>query len=792
MHKIKTNLYDVTQKASFIPNVDTPSFDVTLPKKRVCVTCKDSVTTDSVYDLLTLPDKGEGALSGSIPCVHEHDDIPNIMEFELSAEQINALKKINGVVRVTNSNLPRKHRYTKVNSEITPAIADSRYNSVTSVAPHSLYYGQECELSYIDDNTTLGTLVSLSSIDCSNVDIIIWDSGVDASHYEFSNPIAGHNGRVKQFDWTQLKTDTNTPIVSAIPLMYYQDKEGHGTACASLAAGNKCGFAKNASIFLIKDQNLVGPNDKGFTGTQCLQLVLAFLKAKANNQYGLNKLRPTIISCSWGPVGPNFSTIMQSLDLETYKFASTFGYGFTSGLQPASLPAGDDVLDAYFREYLNLGAHVVVAANDSNAFESNELPSLVQGTEISGDTIVGGGNLFSDINRGSAAKIKIVEYYVAIRDTTNNTTTYTLDFSVASANIINFLKANNNTFKVKSGTNILQYTALGIYEHNYTYGSPNIGITDVTVGGNINYVKSNYPLIKVGDVTPIGNIAPNNTASGLYWSANQAYTAYWLLSNTKFTDFGLVGPLTAGNLPDSFPSPLSAIRTDSVCYTSPRGPFFTKTCYSGFGPDLDIYAPGNATWAAKSNQIASSSNWRAKDPINGASLPIVTVEASTSYQFFNGTSAATPIVAGILGTILADNPGFTNKQARDYLLKTGVHGGIMSTVPNYRLVTDYKGSSQHVPASIWQDASIDAFPNNTIDDPNLISFLYYLGKPYNMTNNLTNLLFFTRFFNSSNLIAQAFPLRKVILNNDLDNLTINSLPFTKTDLTLQYSTSATI
>jgi len=277
MHNYKLNSHNINHPVSLIEDA-APIPAHIHAVKNVCVTCINDVAIEGVYDLLTNPARGEGVLSGSITCVNKHDAIPNIMEFSLTNEQIEAVKKIEGVARVSDSIIPRRHRFTKIDSNITPAIAQSSYNTTTNVAPHSIYYGQESKLSFIDQSDILGRSVSLSSIDCSNVDVIIWDSGVDASHADLTNTVTG-SALVVQFDWSQLTDDTNFPIVEAVPSNYYTDKEGHGTACASLVAGKRCGFAKNAKIYSIKDQDFVGRNDNGFTYTQCLQLVLAFLNA---------------------------------------------------------------------------------------------------------------------------------------------------------------------------------------------------------------------------------------------------------------------------------------------------------------------------------------------------------------------------------------------------------------------------------------------------------------------------------------------------------------------------------
>ena len=106
------------------------------------------------------------------------------------------------------------------------------------------------------------------------VDIYICDSGVHTNHVEFG-------GRVTQV--YQVNNQT------------YGDVFGHGTACASVAAGAKIGFAKNSSIFAI--QALENTANGGGTMSN---IASAFnsLVTHYNGRASLN--RPAVLNASFG------------------------------------------------------------------------------------------------------------------------------------------------------------------------------------------------------------------------------------------------------------------------------------------------------------------------------------------------------------------------------------------------------------------------------------------------------------------------------------------------------------
>ena len=134
------------------------------------------------------------------------------------------------------------------------------------------------------------------------VDIFIIDTGVQGDHPDFND--AYGNSRIQKIDWTPYVEETGFFSGAAEqirrnnfrPENYYIEDEGfHGTQCASISAGLRYGWAKNAHIYSCKakigDFNFNHPT----TGTW-LSLIKDFVETRKSQ--GIN--RQVVINCSFG------------------------------------------------------------------------------------------------------------------------------------------------------------------------------------------------------------------------------------------------------------------------------------------------------------------------------------------------------------------------------------------------------------------------------------------------------------------------------------------------------------
>ncbi len=130
----------------------------------------------------------------------------------------------------------------------------------------------------------------------ANVDIIIMDTGLDAAHPEFEYQDGG--SRVKKINWLDVykennPTSTTYDNFSAFfePENYYIDNlKSHGTSVASIAAGKRYGFAKNANIYLARTTESYWA---ALSHVDWFNTILYWHRNKTTTN-------PTVVNASWG------------------------------------------------------------------------------------------------------------------------------------------------------------------------------------------------------------------------------------------------------------------------------------------------------------------------------------------------------------------------------------------------------------------------------------------------------------------------------------------------------------
>jgi subtilisin family serine protease len=157
------------------------------------------------------------------------------------------------------------------------------------------------------------------------------------------------------------------------------------------------------------------------------------------------------------------------------------------------------------------------------------------------------------------------------------------------------------------------------------------------------------------------------------------------------------------------------------------------------------------------------------------------------YQAFNGTSAACPIIAGILATYVSQNPTATPAQAKQWLLTNAVSGNIMETSFSTLPVSSYDGTTQIVFDMPFASANKNNLSYNGINK--IQNDVLSSGALSSI--NIDDILYNCRFFNTNNLVAQAYPLRKAVEYTNADNITIAETTLTRGNVTTQKSTHPT-
>ena len=140
-----------------------------------------------------------------------------------------------------------------------------------------------------------------------NVDVIIVDDLINPEHPEIARNADGTGGsRLIQYDWGQWNSTVLGQGVPNRPYNYVPNADDHGAHVTGIAAGNTCGWARDANVYNINPYgtsgNTINPNP---------YTVLEFVK-----QFHINKSvnpdtgvkNPTIVNISWG-VSPVFAAL---------------------------------------------------------------------------------------------------------------------------------------------------------------------------------------------------------------------------------------------------------------------------------------------------------------------------------------------------------------------------------------------------------------------------------------------------------------------------------------------------
>lgn len=203
-------------------------------------------------------------------------------------------------------------------------------------------------------------------LDGTGVDVVIFDDGIQVDHPEFND--ANGNSRVQQIDWGLY----NSNLV--LPSDYYTTNLGHGTPVASIAAGLKHGWAKNAHIYSARYWK-VGIYDLA-------DAVLTWHRNKTSPGHAEYTGRPTVLVASFS-IG---STVVKQVSdiFEMVKEGTRTDIYYETAQRKRELlklPEGqdeftvnppNDTLDAAFEELINAGVHIF---KSSGNHEGRNVPS---------------------------------------------------------------------------------------------------------------------------------------------------------------------------------------------------------------------------------------------------------------------------------------------------------------------------------------------------------------------------------------------------------------------------------
>jgi hypothetical protein len=193
--------------------------------------------------------------------------------------------------------------------------ADGTYERTSGNATANLQWGilrhtiRDNVVNWGWDGTTTASSNFNITASGKNVDVLVFDGFIEINHPEFAVNADGTGGtRVTQFNWFSLTAQLGYGTNGTYDYTHRPEdssSSNHGTSVASVIAGNRLGWARDANIFNFRSYTGATPNYNADGGNRLTQAnswdyIREWHNTKAvNSETG--RRNPTVVNASFGP-----------------------------------------------------------------------------------------------------------------------------------------------------------------------------------------------------------------------------------------------------------------------------------------------------------------------------------------------------------------------------------------------------------------------------------------------------------------------------------------------------------
>jgi len=276
-----------------------------MAEQEYIIVVKDpTVWETSLWDELTKDGLGDDFIpSRSVTVVNDRPKATRIAHFSLTAEEAVEIAKDDRILSIElNHELNDEIEFGFSGQRATRTFNNERFSTTADMTNWGLARCLQADNPFgLPNNSSVVTLDRTFpfNLDGTGVDLIVVDSGVEEDHPELAVNADGTGGsRVVDFDWNTLGV-TGCPTSASIG-GYLGDADGHGTNCASIAAGNTQGWAPGATIYSLRIFSGSDITNGSSLGVISTNIIWDLIKAFHDKKIADGNKRPTICTNSWG------------------------------------------------------------------------------------------------------------------------------------------------------------------------------------------------------------------------------------------------------------------------------------------------------------------------------------------------------------------------------------------------------------------------------------------------------------------------------------------------------------